>query len=62
MLTIEDIRKKAIAFPDDKPVEELIDEIVLMYKVQQGLKEAAEGKAIPFEDFKSEMELWWKSK
>ncbi len=62
MLTVTDIRAKVNAFPEDKPVEELLDELVLLYKIEKGLKEATEGKGIPLNDFNKEMELWWKSK
>ena len=62
MLTIADIRDKVNQFPEDKPVEELLDELVLLYKIEKGLKEAEEGKGISLEDFEKEMSLWWKSK
>lgn len=38
MLTIAEIRNKVNAFPDDKPVEESIDELVLLYKIEKGLQ------------------------
>lgn len=62
MLTVAEIKRKIIDFPNDRPVEELIDEIILMYKVQKGLQEADEGKGISWDEFRKEMDLWWKSK
>lgn len=62
MLAIADIRAKVNAFPEDKPAEELLDELVLFYKVERGLKEAAEGKGTPLNDFNKELALWWKLK
>jgi hypothetical protein len=62
MLTIEDIRKKVNEFPSDRPVEDLLDELVLMYKIQKGIAEADNGEGRNWEDFEKEMELWWKSK
>jgi hypothetical protein len=46
MLTLADIRGNVNSFPDDKPVEELLDERVLQYKVEKGLQEADEGKGL----------------
>ena len=62
MLTIADIRNKVNEFPEDKTVEELLDELVLLYKVERGLKDLEEGKTISASDLEREMELWWKSK
>lgn len=62
MLTIADIRNKVNAFPDDKPVEELIDELVLLYKIEKGLQEAEEGKGLTLNEFNEKLDAWWKSK
>lgn len=62
MLTLADIRDKVNSFPDDKPVEALLDELVLLYKVEKGLQEAAEGKGLSLEAFNRELDLWWQSK
>lgn len=62
MLTIAYIKNKVNQFPEDKPVEELLDELLLLYKVEKGLKDIRDGKTISSEDFEKEMELWWKSK
>ncbi len=62
MLTVADIRAKVNAFPEDKPVEDLLDELVILYKIEKGVKEADEGKGISLDNFNKEMEAWWKSK
>ena len=62
MLTIEDIRSKVNSFPTDKPVEDLIDEIILLYKIEKGVQEAEAGKGIKWDTFQRQMEAWWKSK
>lgn len=62
MLTIEDIRNKVNTFPDNKPVEELINEIVLLYKIEAGLQAAKDGNVLSLEGAKKEMELWWRSR
>lgn len=43
-------------------VEDLLDELVLLYKIERGLKEADEGKGLSLSNFNKEMEVWWKSK
>ncbi len=58
MLTVQEIKQKVGDFPNDKPVEELIDEIILMYKVQQGLEDVKKGNVTDWEDFKKEMDQW----
>lgn len=58
MLTVQEIKQKVGDFPNDKPVEELIDEIILMYKVQQGLEDIKNGDVTDWEDFKKEMDQW----
>lgn len=61
MLTISDIKEKVAQFPDDKSIEELLDELVLLYKVEKGLKDLEEGRTISTEEFEKQMDLWWKS-
>lgn len=62
MLTVADVRDKVNAFPEDKPVEELLDELVLLYKIQKGMQEAEGGKGLSLDEFDKELETWWKSK
>jgi hypothetical protein len=58
MLTVQDIKAKVVEFPDTKSAEELIDEIILLYKVQRGLDEIKNGEVTDWEDFKIEMQQW----
>ena len=58
MLTVQEIKQKVGDFPNDKPVEDLIDEIILMYKVKQGLEDIKNGNVTDWEDFKKEMDQW----
>jgi hypothetical protein len=61
MLTIDDIKNKVNTFSPGKSVEELIDEIIVMYKVEKGLKDIDNGDISDWEDFKVEMRSWSKS-
>jgi len=62
MLTVTDIREKVNAFPEDKPVEQLLDELLLLYKIKKGLQEAEEGKGLSLNEFNEELDAWWKSR
>lgn len=62
MLTVQEIREKVVSFPNDKSGEELLNELWLLYKVKQGLKEADEGKGVSLDDFTKDLDAWWKSK
>lgn len=62
MLTVQEIKKKVVDFPDNKPVEELIDEIILLYKIKRGLDDVENGNVTSWEDFEKEMDLWLLSK
>lgn len=59
MLTVDDIQKKVNAYPKNKPAKELLNELWLMYRIKEGLQEANEGKGIPLDEFKKDMEAWW---
>lgn len=61
MLTLEDIKNKVNTFSPGKPVEELIEEIIVMYKIEKGLEEINNGEVTDWEDFKEEMKSWSKS-
>ncbi len=62
MLTIETIRTKVNSFPADRPVEELLDELVVLYKIEKGLEAVQNGDVLSLADAEKELELWWKSK
>jgi hypothetical protein len=62
MLTIETICDKVNSFPANRPVEELLDELVLLYKIEQGLQAVKERAVFTLDEAEKEMELWWKMK
>ena len=62
MLTVADIRNKVNTFPENKSVEELFNELLLLYKIEKGIKEADENKGIPLSQYEKEIEQWWKLK
>lgn len=60
MLTIKKIQEKVIAAPKTYSTEKLLNELLLMYKVEKGLKDIAEGKEKDWDVFKKEMRSWSK--
>lgn len=62
MLTVKKIQEKVIAVPKTYSTEKLLNELLLMYKVERGLQDIAEKKEKDWEVFKKEMRSWSKSK
>lgn len=62
MLTVKKIQEKVIAVPKTYSTEKLLNELLLMYKVERGLQDIAEKKEKDWEVFKKEMRSWAKSK
>jgi hypothetical protein len=58
MLTVEDLKNKVINFPDDKPVEDLFEEIMVLYKIQKGLDNINNGDIMSLDDFDKETDKW----
>jgi len=44
--------------PDSFTIDELIDRLIFIEKVEQGLKQSAEGKVISHEEVKKIIEKW----
>jgi hypothetical protein len=58
MITVAEIKKKVIEFPDNKPVEDLIDEIIVLYKIQKGVDDVKNGDVLSLNDLDKEIEQW----
>lgn len=52
MLTKEKINKTLSILPDKFTIDELIDQLIFIEKVEEGLKQSDEGKVISNEDVK----------
>ena len=61
MLTIDDIKNKVNTFSPAKSIEQLIDELIVMYKIDKGMENIDNGDMSDWEDFKVEMQSWSKS-
>lgn len=42
--------------PEDATIEDAIERLVFLHKVEVGLKQVAEGKTIPLDEVRSELE------
>lgn len=60
MLTVKKIQEKVISVPKTYSTEKLLNELFLMYKVEKGLKDIAEGKEKNWDVFKKEIRSWSK--
>ena len=60
MLTVKKIKEKVTSVPKNYSSEKLLNELLLMYKIERGLKDIAEGKEKDWEVFKKEIRTWSK--
>jgi predicted transcriptional regulator len=60
MTTKEKILYTIEKLPDDTTIEEAIDELILLDKIEQGLKDADEGKVYSTEELRDRLKEWLK--
>ena len=60
MLTKEKIEKTVSLMPESFTIDELIDQLIFLEKVGEGLKQSDENKVISNEDVLSIIEKWSK--
>lgn len=60
MLTKEKLNKTINTLPDSFTIDELIDQLIFIEKVEEGLKQSDEGKVISNEDVKLMIDKWSK--
>ncbi|MFT4523727.1 MAG: putative transcriptional regulator [Bacteroidia bacterium] len=60
MLTKEKIQKQLDEMPDEFSLDELIDRLIVIDKIQEGLKDSLEGRTISNDDMKKEIDSWFK--
>jgi len=58
MLTKENVLKSIEALPDSFTIDQLIDQLLFIEKVQEGLKQSEEGRLVSNEDIKRMIEKW----
>ena len=60
MLTKAKIKKSIDSLPDNLTVDQVIDRIILLDKIEQGLKDAEEGNIFTTEEAKAKLNKWLK--
>lgn len=58
MLTKNTVRQSIDNLPDSFTIDELIDQLIFVEKVEEGIKQSDEGKTISNDDVKSMIEKW----
>ncbi|SFE01196.1 hypothetical protein [Thermophagus xiamenensis] len=58
MLTKDIVRQSIENLPDSFTIDELIEQLIFVEKVEEGLKQSDEGKTISNDDVKSMIEKW----
>ncbi len=62
MITVKTIREKVAQYPDDGQAELLLEELIILYKIEKGIQEADEGRGITIDELENDMKAWWQSK
>jgi predicted transcriptional regulator len=60
MLTRDKVINSIKDLPDSFTIDELIDRLIFIEKVEQGLKQSEEGKVIPHDEVGKIIEKWSK--
>ena len=60
MLTKEKIKQSIDSLPDDITIDQVIDKVILLDKIEQGLKDVEEGHVFTTEEAKSRLSKWLK--
>ena len=58
MTAKEEILESIERLPDDATIEDAIEMLVVLYKVQHGLDQLDRGEGIPHEEAKRRIRLW----
>lgn len=60
MLTKEKIQKVVEQFPDEISLDDMIDRMILLDKVEQGLKDVEKGNVYSTEEVENKLQKWLK--
>jgi len=60
MLTKEKVLETVQALPEEFSLDELVEHLIVLEKIDQGLKQVAEGKTKTTEEAKDAMQKWLK--
>lgn len=57
-MTKQEIIKAIEGLPEDTSIEDAIDTLVYLYKIEQGIRDADAGKKVSQEEVEAEMAKW----
>ncbi len=60
MLTKEIIKTTIDSLPDNFTIEDIIEELIILDKIEQGLKDVEEGRVYTTEEAKNRLDKWLK--
>ncbi len=60
MLTKTNVIKTLARFPDNFSIDELVDEMILLDKIERGIQDADDGKVISENELDKRIEEWSK--
>lgn len=60
MLTKDKVKELIDHMPDTFSVDDVVEKIILLQKVEEGERQIGNGEGIDWEDMKKEMDLWLK--
>lgn len=58
MLTKEKVRKTIDRLPDNFTVDQFIEELVVLNKIEEGLKDIEQGRVFTTDQVKKELKTW----
>jgi predicted transcriptional regulator len=60
MLTKEKVKKTIERLPDNFTVDQVVEELVVLNKIEEGLKDIEEGRVFTTDQVKQELNAWLK--
>jgi len=60
MLTKEKIKKSIDTLPDNLTIDQVIDRMIMLDKIEQGLKDVEDGNVYSTEEVKDKLNKWLK--
>jgi predicted transcriptional regulator len=60
MLTKDKVKKTIDRLPDNFTVDQLVEELVVLNKIDEGLKDIEEGRVFTTDQVKQELKVWLK--
>ena len=58
MLTKNKVKKSIENLPDSFTIDELIDQLIFIEKIEDGIKQSEEGKVVSNDDIKNLIDKW----